>query len=513
MKHISDYQVIVVGAGAAGLTTALHLVPLKTLVVNKVKIETGGSSPYAQGGIAVAADDNGDSSELHYKDTLIAGDGLCNREMVTILTEEAGHALDFLLDKKMPFDRDEKGSILYNQEGSHSRARILLSQGDSTGAALMDTLKKAADEAEHITFREGCMAWDLHLSDNKAVGLLAWDDEDWIYFECDKIILAAGGAGQVFSYTTNPSESTGDTIALAGRAGVPLNMMEMIQFHPTALNGEKIKGRIPLVTEAMRGAGAQLIDETGRRIMEGVHSLKELAPRDVVARVIWNTINRGGRVFLDGRNIPDMETRFPTVDASCRENNIDIRKNPIPVTPAAHYLMGGVLTDAKGKTDIMGLWCVGESAGTGLHGANRLASNSLLECLVFGIRTAGDVRKISFKPIEDYKIVPPVVLSIPDSQVESIRRELQELMFTGFGPVRTLAGMKDAESRLNILKEKAYSSEKVSASELNRASIRKVLELENLLYVAREIALAALDNPVSKGAHFLIEENGKRIIA
>ncbi|MCK5197832.1 MAG: FAD-binding protein, partial [Spirochaetales bacterium] len=260
-------------------------------------------------------------------------------------------------------------------------------------------------------------------------------------------------------------------------------------------------------------AGAQLIDETGRRIMEGVHSLKELAPRDVVARVIWNTINRGGRVFLDGRNIPDMETRFPTVDASCRENNIDIRKNPIPVTPAAHYLMGGVLTDAKGKTDIMGLWCVGESAGTGLHGANRLASNSLLECLVFGIRTAGDVRKISFKPIEDYKIVPPVVLSIPDSQVESIRRELQELMFTGFGPVRTLAGMKDAESRLNILKEKAYSSEKVSASELNRASIRKVLELENLLYVAREIALAALDNPVSKGAHFLIEENGKRIIA
>ena len=512
MKHIKEYKVIVVGAGAAGLTAALHLAPLKTLVINKVKNETGGSSPYAQGGIASAAAE-GDSPELHYQDTLIAGDGLCNREMVTILTEEAGHALNFLLDKKMPFDRDEKGSILYNQEGSHSRARILRSQGDSTGAALMDTLKAAADEAEHITFREGCMVWDLYLRHNKAAGLFAWDDEGWIYFECDKIILAAGGAGQVFSCTTNPSESTGDIIALAGRAGVPLNMMEMIQFHPTALMGGKINGRIPLVTEAMRGAGAQLINESGRRIMEGVHPLRELAPRDVVARVIWNTINRGGRVFLDGRNVPDVENHFPTVSASCRGNGIDIRKDPIPVTPAAHYLMGGVLTDANGRTNIMGLWCVGESAGSGLHGANRLASNSLLECLVFGIRTAGDVRKISFKPIEDYETVPPIVLSIPDSKVESIRRELQELMFTGFGPIRTRAGMKDAESRLKFLDEKAYSFGKVSASGLNRASVSKILELENLLYVAREIAQAALDNPASRGAHFLIEENGKRITA
>jgi L-aspartate oxidase len=512
MKHIRDYQVIVVGAGAAGLTAALHLAPLKTLVINKVKNETGGSSPYAQGGIASATAE-GDSPELHFQDTLIAGDGLCNREMVTILTEEAGHALDFLLDKKMPFDRDEKGSILYNQEGSHSRARILRSKGDSTGAALMDTLRKAADEAEHITCREGCMAWDLHLRDKRAVGLFAWDDEDWIYFECDKIILAAGGAGQVFSCTTNPSESTGDTIALAGRAGVPLNMMEMIQFHPTALNGGKINERIPLVTEAMRGAGAQLIDETGRRIMEGVHHLKELAPRDVVARVIWNTINRGGRVFLDGRNVPDVENHFPTVSAYCRENGIDIRKDPIPVTPAAHYLMGGVLTDAKGRTNIMGLWCVGESAGTGLHGANRLASNSLLECLVFGIRTAGDVRKPLFKPIEADENAQPMILSLSHSVMESIRRELQELMFTGFGPIRTRAGMKDAEFRLKSLDEKAYSYGKVSVSKLNRASVRKILELENLLYVARKIAHAALDNPVSRGAHFLIEENRKRITA
>jgi len=513
MKHIRDYQVIVVGAGAAGLTAALLLAPLKTLVIYKVKNETGGSSPYAQGGIAAAAAAEGDSPELHYQDTLIAGDGLCNREMVSILTEEAGHALDFLLDKKMPFDRDEKGNILYNREGSHSRARILRSKGDSTGAALMDTLKAAADEAEHITCREGCMAWDLHARDKRTAGLFAWDDEDWIYFECDKIILAGGGAGQVFSCTTNPSESTGDTIALAGRAGVSLNMMEMIQFHPTALNGGKINGRIPLVTEAMRGAGAQLIDETGRRIMEGVHHLKELAPRDVVARVIWNTINRGGRVFLDGRNIPDVENLFPTVSASCRENGIDIRKNPIPVTPAAHYLMGGVLTDTRGRTNIMGLWCVGESAGTGLHGANRLASNSLLECLVFGIRTAGDVRKTSFNPVEDDETAQPMVLSLSQSVIESIRRELQELMFTGFGPIRTWAGMKDAESRLKSLDKKACGFGKVFVSGLNRASVRKILELENLLFVARAIARAALDNPVSRGAHFLNEENRKKITA
>ncbi len=512
MKHIRGYQVIVVGAGAAGLTAALHLAPLKTLVINKVKNETGGSSPYAQGGIAAAAAE-GDSPELHYQDTLIAGDGLCNRQMVTILTEEAGHALDFLLDIKMPFDRDDKGSILYNREGSHSRARILRSQGDSTGVALMDTLKKAVDEDEHITCLEGCMARDLHVRDNRTAGLFAWDGEDWIYFECNKIILAAGGAGQVFSCTTNPSESTGDTIALAGRAGVPLNMMEMIQFHPTALNGGKINGRIPLVTEAMRGAGAQLMDETGRRIMEGVHHLKELAPRDVVARVIWNTINRGGRVFLDGRNIPNVENLFPTVSASCRENGIDIRKNPIPVTPAAHYMMGGVLTDTRGRTNIMGLWCVGESAGNGLHGANRLASNSLLECLVFGIRTAGDVQKTSFKPIEEDETLQPMVLSLSHGVMESLRRELQELMFTGFGPIRTRAGMKDAESRLKFLEKKAYSFGKVSVSGLNRASVRKILELENLLYVAREIARAALDNPVSRGAHFLIEENRKKITA
>ncbi len=512
MKYIRDYQVIVVGAGAAGLTAALHLAPLRTLVINKVKNETGGSSPYAQGGIAAAVVE-GDSPELHYQDTLIAGDGLCNREMVTILTEEAGHAINFLLDKKMPFDRDDKGSILYNREGSHSRARILRSQGDSTGAALMDTLKKGADEAEHITCLEGCMVWELHVRDKRTAGLFAWDDKDWIYFECDKIILAAGGAGQVFSNTTNPSESTGDTIALAGRAGVSLNMMEMIQFHPTALDGDKINGRIPLVTEAMRGAGALLIDETGRRIMEGVHHLRELAPRDLVARVIWNTINCGGRVFLDGSNIPDVEKHFPTVSASCRENGIDIRKDPIPVTPAAHYLMGGVLTDAKGRTNIEGLWCVGETAGTGLHGANRLASNSLLECLVFGIRTAGDVPKTSFKPIGDDKTVQPMVLSLSNSVMKSIRWELQELMFTGFGPIRTRAGMEDAELKLKFLEEKAYSSGRVSVSVLNRTNVRKILELENLLYVAREIARAALNNPMSRGAHFLIEEPKKRITA
>ncbi len=389
---VATSDVVVVGTGVAGLTAALGCAPRRVTLLTKARLGDGGASPWAQGGVAVAVGED-DAPALHAADTISAGAGLNVPEIVALLTREGPERIHELLALGARFDRDTAGRLALGREAAHSRRRILHAR-DATGAEMVRTLVEAVRRAPEIRVVEETFAVDLVVEDGRVVGLVAADAGGRrVLFQASAVVLATGGLGRLYLHTTNPPEATGDGLAMAARAGARLVDLEFVQFHPTALAAGA--DPMPLLTEALRGEGAVLVDGGGRRFMPAEHPDAELAPRDVVARAIWRRLVAGDAVVLDARAaIGDrFPERFPTVFALCRAHGLDPRREPLPVSPAAHYHMGGVAVDDHGQTSLPGLWACGEVASTGVHGANRLASNSLLEALVFGARVAADLRE------------------------------------------------------------------------------------------------------------------------
>lgn len=486
--------VVVVGSGIAGLTAALHAHEngCHVTVVTKGALSDT-NTRWAQGGIA-AVTDPADTLAWHAADTLTAGAGLNDSAAVDVLVGEGPERIAELVERGVGFDRAANGDFARGLEAAHAVARVLHAGGDATGAEIQSALGTAVRSAG-LAVREGTLLRDLVVSDGRVVGVELDGGER---LDADAVILATGGAGQLYAHTTNPAGATGDGIAAALRAGAAVADLEFVQFHPTALAA----GEPFLVSEAVRGEGATLVDDAGRRFCFDVHPDGELAPRDVVARANARAMAaQGGRpVRLDATALgaERLAERFPTIDAAVRARGLDWAREPIPVTPAAHYLMGGVVTDLDGRTTVPGLYAAGETARTGVHGANRLASNSLLEGAVFGAR-AGDA-------VASGGVWPTGAVSPPTGDAEGAdvnrraagdpatgdapafsRAALQQLMWAEAGLVRDAAGLARAAGVLA-----AWRPESASRS----------IEDENLLLVATHVVAAARARTVSVGAHF-----------
>ena len=435
--------VVIVGAGVAGLATALAATPCPVRLLSLGGGGRGAASTLAQGGLA-AAIGAGDSAEAHAADTLDAGAGHNDAARVRWLCGQAGDVVDWLQSLGVAFDRDASGRLQLGREGGHGTARIVHAGGDATGAALVRALSAAARSAGHIHWQEGVSVDALLSGEGRVAGVaVSHSDGSIERIPAAAVVLATGGIGGLFARTSNPAEAQGSGLALALAAGARLRDLEFVQFHPTALDRPGTAGRrsLPLVTEALRGAGARLVDGAGEPLMRGVHPLGDLAPRDLVARRVWERQRLGGAVFLDARCIGvDWPQRFPTVFGACMEAGIDPRQEPIPVTPAVHFHMGGIEVDADGRSSVPGLFAVGEVACTGVHGANRLASNSLLEGIAFG-RRLGALLAVSTLPgpvaLESRHAPGP---ALPPARLDALR----ELLWQELGPIRSPAGMQRA---------------------------------------------------------------------
>ncbi|MEE2775511.1 MAG: L-aspartate oxidase [Acidobacteriota bacterium] len=479
-------DVVVIGSGVGGMRAALALSPLRVLLVTKAALGEGGSSPYAQGGIA-AAIDSGDSPANHRRDTVRAGGGLNFEPAVEVMTQGAPLAIEELEAFGARFDRDEGGSIALGREGGHSRRRILHAGGDATGRELIRSLSAALVRSPGIEIWDRVFARDLVVDDGQVVGVdVDVDAERSSRILAPAVLLATGGCGQLYRYTTNPSEVTGDGMAMAARAGASLVDLEFVQFHPTALATDR--DPLPLLTEALRGEGVPVVDERGVRFLTAVHPDAELAPRDVVARAIFTHRQAGHEVFLDTRHVADLEleSRFPTVVESCRRAGLDPYREPLPVTPAAHYFMGGVEIDGFGRTSLAGLWACGEVAASGAHGANRLASNSLLEALVFAARAAHDIGERRRGPTRARGLRWLRGNWAPS--VSAARSELRDLMWRHAGVSRDAEGLQTAVAEIQYF--------------VDRRARTPDLELGNLLTIARVVAQSALIRRESRGSHF-----------
>lgn len=441
-------RLVVVGGGVAGLATALSAAPRPVLLVGATLPGTGGCTALAQGGIA-AAMAAGDSAAAHAHDTMAAGAQHNDYEAVQYLVGNAGFAIRWLQAQGVGFDRDGDGLQL-GREGGHRCDRIVHAGGDASGLALLMALTHAAQRAPHIAWRTPDRLDAIRLRDGRVAGVgLVAENGRTQELDCAELVLATGGCGALFAASTNPSTADGNGLALALACGARLRDAEFMQFHPTALDvaadGAQ-DGALPLVTEALRGAGARLVDDDGRPVMEGHHPMGDLAPRDHVARRVWACRQAGRRVRLDATALRgDWVLRFPTVFALCRRYGIDPREQPIPVTPAAHFHMGGIAVDLDGQTDVPGLYAVGEAACNGVHGANRLASNSLLEGVVFGRRLGrrlADVRlhlprQGAERWVDRGTSADPAPLA-----------RLRALAWSALGPVRDGAGMAAAQRDL-----------------------------------------------------------------
>lgn len=423
--------IVVVGSGVAGLATALAAAPAPVHLLCRAHDGSGSATALAQGGIAATMDPS-DSAAAHACDTLQAGAHHNDSAMVQWLTHQAPTAIAWLQAQGVVFDQHPDGRLQLGREGGHSAARIVHAGGDASGAALFQALHAKAQAAPHIQWRGGVDVDGLLVRDNRVVGVRARDERGrCVRIEAAAVVLATGGIGALFARTSNPAGADGAGLALGLAAGVQPRDLEFVQFHPTALD---VAGqRLPLITEALRGAGARLHDDAGGLLMEGVHPLGDLAPRDVVARRVWQVQRDGGHVRLDAMSVNgDWTLRFPTVLATCLAHGIDPRRMPIPVTPAAHFHMGGLATDADACTSAPGLYAVGEVACNGVHGANRLASNSLLEGVLCGRRLGAMLAISRVRPACGAPRCVERGKGLPEAQLAALR----EGLWTTAGPVR-----------------------------------------------------------------------------
>ncbi len=504
-----QFDVLIIGSGLAGLTMALQVADHKSVCLVSKREVSDSASSWAQGGIAAVLNSE-DSIEEHIQDTLIAGAGLCDTEITRLVATKARESVEWLISQGVEFTREADNKALHlTREGGHSQRRIV-HVADATGRAVQKTLAQKIREHANITILENHIAVDLittrkidkHSPENKCLGAYVLDNHSGkvITIAAQQTVLATGGAGKVYLYTTNPDVSTGDGIAMAWRAGCRVANMEFIQFHPTCLFHPHAKSF--LISEAVRGEGGLLKLPDGTRFMPEHDPREELAPRDVVARAIDFEMKKRGLdcVYLDITHKPlkFIKQHFPNIYARCLELGIDISKQAIPVVPAAHYSCGGVMVDAQGKTDIANLYAIGETACTGLHGANRLASNSLLECLVFGRAAANTILSA---PTQAFSKLPNWDESrVTDADEEVLIThtwdELRRFMWNYVGIVRTDKRLSRALHRIHMLRDEVqefYKNFKIS---------NDLIELRNLLQVAELIVESAISRKESRGLHY-----------
>ena len=506
------HDVVIIGSGAAGLSCALQLSDLGSIAVLSKGPLPEGSTFYAQGGIAAVLDDQ-DSIQSHVEDTLAAGAGICNKEAVEFTVSHSSEAIAWLIDNGVKFSKDANKHYHLTREGGHSHRRIIHT-ADATGQEVQTTLVDAVKAQPSINLFEQHNAIDLITSKkfgdaevNQCYGIYALNIEtgEVEVFHSRFIILATGGASKVYLYTSNPDVSSGDGIALAWRAGCSVANLEFNQFHPTCLYHPQANNF--LITEAIRGEGGLLLRPDGSRFMQQVHPMAELAPRDIVARAIDHEMKRLGTecMFLDisHRSSEFIEEHFPTILHRCMELGIDIRKSPIPIVPAAHYTCGGVKVEITGQTDVNGLYAVGEVACTGLHGANRMASNSLLECLVFAKSASDHIRNKWNDPVEIIEAPPWDASRVTDSDEEVVVshnwHELRHLMWNYMGIVRTNKRLERAQRRIELLQQE------IRDYYVNFRITSNLLELRNLVMVAELMVRCARLRHESRGLHFTLD--------
>ena len=486
-------DIVIVGAGLAGLYTALKLAPLPVTIVAAAPLGEGASSVWAQGGIAAAVGE-GDTAEAHATDTIAAGAGIVDETVARTVAEEAGTRVRDLLSYGVPFDRDLAGHFVLSREAAHSAKRIVRVSGDRAGAAIMQALIAAARATPSIRVLTGYEAEDLIMEEGSVVGVRLARGEprsqgSYEFLPASAVVLATGGVGGLYAVTTNPAYARGEAIAFAARAGAVIADPEFVQFHPTAMDIGVDPA--PLATEALRGEGAWLVNKAGARFMAALHPDADLAPRDIVARGVFSEIIAGRGAFLDCRTAigPRFAQAYPTVYAHCQTAGINPVTELIPVAPAAHYHMGGIATDMRGRSSVEGLWAAGEVASTGLHGANRLASNSLLEAVVYGGRVADDIRSLvtasNAEPIAEIRLVNTGKVVDMRLRANSICR-IRQTMSEDVGVVREARGLKHALAALNEIEAEACGDAVVA----------------NMALTARLIAGAALARRESRGGHF-----------
>lgn len=488
MTAVTTDRVVIVGAGLGALYAALSLAPHPVLMISPENLGEGASSAWAQGGVAAAMDDR-DTPEDHARDTVIAGAGTVDAGVAQAVCKEARDHILTLTSLGTPFDRTKDGQYVMSREAAHSFARVVRVRGDQAGAEIMKALVAQVRETPSVQVMERHMATGLEVEDGRVVGVwIAGSGDDRsapVLVKGAAHLMAGGGSGGLYALTTNPPRIRGQVIGMAARAGAVIADPEFVQFHPTAIAcGED---PAPLATEALRGEGAILINKDGKRFMQGLHPDAELAPRDIVARGIYAQTQAGYRPMLDTREAigPEILTLFPAVAEACARAGIDPVKDPIPVAAAAHYHMGGIKVDDHGRASLDGLWCCGECASTGLHGANRLASNGLLEALVYARRAAISIMaglgKAALAP--EVQLADNGTIAAPR---EDLVADLRRIMTDKVGVVRNGADLKDALARIYLIE---FSQPKCEA-------------LANMTATATLIAAAALKREESRGAHF-----------